>query len=141
MEKMYYKGYNFTMKRKSQVSKSVALSNPSLTEKQELVLQALVTGMNQTDAAKHVGVSREYVCRLCQKDHFLGEVDKRVRRMKTLLAPVALANVVRIAETAESERVRLDANLGILDRAGHSRANNDVISFKHDDLVVHIDLS
>jgi hypothetical protein len=129
------------MNRKSPVSNSVGLSNPSLTEKQELVLQALVTGMNQTDAAKHVGVSREYVCRLCQKDHFLGEVDKRVRRMKTLLAPIALANVVRIAETAESERVRLDANLGILDRAGHGRSDNNIIAFKHGELTVNIDLS
>ena len=114
---------------------------PTLTAKQEEILQALVTGMNQTEAAKFVGVSREYVCRLCQKDHFLREIDKRVHRMKTLLAPRALSNVAKLAEEAKSERVRLDANLGILDRSGHGVRDKEIIHMEEDNFVIHIDLS
>jgi hypothetical protein len=113
----------------------------ALTEKQLEIVECLVTGMNQTEAAKFVGVSREYVCRLCQQDHFLQEIDNRVQRLKTLLAPRALANVAKMAEVAKSERVRLDANLGILDRTGHGRADANVISMKHSDVTIHIDLS
>ncbi len=129
------------MKRKQEVTPTVSKSDSSLTIKQEEILQALVTGMNQTDAAQFVGVSREYVCRLCQKDHFLKEIDKRVQKMKTLLAPRALSNVVKLAEGAKSERVRLDANLGILDRSGHGRNESNVVKFQHGELNVHIDLS
>jgi len=129
------------MNGKQLISRAVANSDSGLTTKQEEILQALVTGMNQTDAAQYVGVSREYVCRLCQKDHFLQEVDKRVTKMKTLLAPRALANVARLAEGAKSERVRLDANLGILDRSGHGKDESNVVRFQHGELSVHIDLS
>ena len=129
------------MKRKQEITPTVSKADSSLTTKQEEILQALVTGMNQTEAAHFVGVSREYVCRLCQKDHFLKEVDKRVQKMKSLLAPRALANVAKLAEGAKSERVRLDANLGILDRSGHGKDEKNVISFKQDELSVFIDLS
>jgi hypothetical protein len=129
------------MRSKQSVAQNQPDSTPGLTPKQEEILQALVTGMNQTDAAEFVGVSREYVCRLCQKDHFLREIDKRVQRMKTLLAPRALANVAKMAESAKSERVRLDANLGILDRSGHGRADGNVISLQHEDINIVIDLS
>ena len=121
--------------------KLAQIADPILTVKQEEILKALVTGMNQTEAAKHVGVSREYVCRLCQKGHFLQEIDKRVQRMKTLLAPRALSNVARLAEGAQSERVRLDANLGILDRSGHGVRDSDVLHIKQDNIVINIDLS
>jgi phage terminase small subunit len=129
------------MKNNQSVSQFKTNSNPDLTPKQEEILQALVTGMNQTDAAKRVGVSREYVCRLCQQDHFLHEIDRRVQRMKVLLAPRALANVTRMAEAAKSERVRLDANLGILDRSGHAREDKNVMQVQHGEISINIDLS
>ena len=129
------------MENKHSVSKNQSDLTPKLTSKQEEILQALVTGMNQTDAAEFVGVSREYVCRLCQKDHFLREIDRRVQRMKTLLAPRALSNVARMAESAKSERVRLDANLGILDRSGHGKNHKNIMQAQAGDVRIHIDLS
>ena len=111
-----------------------------LTSKQEAVLQALVTGMNQTQAAKSAGVTREYVCRLCQKDHFLAEIEHRVQRMKKLLAPGALANVAKLAANAKSERIRLDANLGLLDRSGHSKSDGALLSVGSKQVSVIIDL-
>ncbi len=64
------------MSSKQAITRTVAKLDSGLTIKQDEILQALVTGMNQTDAAEFVGVSREYVCRLCQMDHFLKEIDK-----------------------------------------------------------------
>jgi hypothetical protein len=115
-------------------------SREVLTDKQEQILQALVTGMNQTESAEAVGVSREYVCRLCHQDHFLTELDRRVMRAKRLLAPRALANVARLASDAKSERIQLDASLGILDRSGHDRESM-VTRIGGGDITVIIDLS
>jgi hypothetical protein len=129
------------MKIKRTAPQGISPRKTHLTSKQDTILQALVTGMNQTDAAKHVGVSREYVCRLCQKDHFLTEINRRVQRMKTMLAPRALANVALLADTAESERIRLDASLGLLDRSGHGKHDSDVIRSEHGNVIVNIDLS
>ena len=65
-----------------------------------------------------------------------------MHKLKTLLAPRALSNVAKLGlEGARSERVRLDANLGLLDRSGHGRSDSNVIQFQHDDLVVNIDIS
>jgi hypothetical protein len=111
---------------------------PKLTSKQKAILQALVTGMTQADAARIVGVSREYVCRLCKEDHFVQEIGRRVDRLKALLAPRALANVAALADGAKSERVRLEANLGLLDRAGHGRDSADRLAFRDRDLIVNI---
>jgi hypothetical protein len=111
-----------------------------LTSKQEVILQALVTGVTQADAARIAGVSREYVCRLCKEDHFVTEISRRVDRLKALLAPRALANVAALADGAKSERVRLEANLGILDRAGHGRESSDRLAFRDRDLIVNINL-
>ena len=61
--------------------------------------------------------------------------------LSTLLAPRALANVASMADNAVSERVKLDANLGILDRAGHGLKDADVISIQSEELNVYINLS
>ena len=124
------------MNRKQPITRPHVASDLELTPKQQDILSALVTGMNQTESAKHVGVSREYVCRLCQQDHFLREIDRRVSRMKTLLAPRALMNVVKLADTADSERVQLDANLGILDRTGHGKRDGGVMELRNDAKVI-----
>ena len=113
----------------------------NLRPKQIKIIDCLVTGKNQTETAKIVGVSREYVNRLCRQDHILREIDRRLMNVKTMLAPRMSANVANLADNAESERIRLDASLGILDRTGHSKGDQNRIEFRHEDLVVHIDLS
>ena len=112
-----------------------------LTVRQSRIIDAVVTGMNQSQAAEHVDVSREYVCRLLKKDHILAEVLRRTEKTKSLCVPRAIANIVSLSEGAESERVRLDANFGLLDRAGHGRRSSDEFNIRHGELSVTIDLS
>lgn len=96
--------------------------------------------MNQCQAAEHVGVSREYVCRLLKKDHILMEITRRIAKVKAIAVPRAIANVIALSERAASERVKLDANLGLLDRAGHTRHSPDELNIRHGELSVRIDL-
>ena len=58
-----------------------------------------------------------------------------MQKVKTLLAPRALSNVAKLANGGKFERVRLDANLGILDRVDHSKDESNVVKFKHGELV------
>jgi phage terminase small subunit len=91
-----------------------------LTDKQaEFVRQFALTG-NATQSAISAGYSERTSY---QKGHqlryqFTREIEEEARRLMQLAVPGALAQVVDLAASAQSEAVRLQAAKDILDRAG-----------------------
>ena len=91
-----------------------------LTDKQaEFVRQFALTG-NATQSAIRAGYSERTSY---QKGHqlryqFTREIEEETRRLMQLAVPGALAQVVDLAASAQSEAVRLQAAKDILDRAG-----------------------
>lgn len=69
-------------------------------------------------ANKYAGVESY---RLMRNKHIKGLIEQIQQDMRAkfiLLAPVAMDRLEELAENADNERVKLDANLQILDRAG-----------------------
>ena len=58
--------------------------------------------------------------RMLQKPHILSKIEELTRAKMASLGPGLLVNMVRLAESANSEKVRFDALSSLLDRAGYN---------------------
>ena len=57
--------------------------------------------------------------RMLQKPHILSKIEELTRAKMASLGPGLLVSMVRLAESANSEKVRFDALSSLLDRAGY----------------------
>jgi predicted RecB family endonuclease len=100
---------------------------PELTDGNQKFAQLVAEGMRPIDAyrqaypnAKHAYLSQD-AQKLLRKPkirEMIEEIQQDVRARFVLLAPEAQERVLDLATNAEQEKVRLQANIEILDRAG-----------------------
>ena len=91
-----------------------------LTDKQSTFIKEYAMSGNATQSAIKAGYSEKtaYAKGHSLKEQFAREIEEETRRMMQAAVPGALAQVVDLAATAQSEAVRLQAAKDILDRAG-----------------------
>ena len=87
---------------------------------EEFVRHYVDNGGNATQAAIAVGVSKGSASTIGYrlKNRLTDEIDAEQRQALKGYAPTAIKQIVALAQGAESENVRLKANMDLLDRAG-----------------------
>jgi hypothetical protein len=102
-------------------------SKPDLTDGNKRFAELVAEGMRPIDAYKQAypTAKHDYISQDAQKllrkpkiREMIEEIQQDVRARFVLLAPEAQERVVDLAINAEQEKVKLQANLEILDRAG-----------------------
>jgi len=107
----------------SNVPKVIDSPNGALTEMQDRFVDAYVSNGGRIEkAAIEAGYSetsaRTIGSRLVKDSRILQEIYRRTVEQVALAAPKALATVERLAVTARSEKVQLEAAADLLNRAG-----------------------
>lgn len=89
-----------------------------------LIVAALATGSSYSEAAEHADVSRSTVARRMRDPEFRGLVEQErglvIERTRSLLAdaaPAAAGTLIGLADTANSETVRLGAARSVVELA------------------------
>ena len=103
--------------------KPIDTPNGSMTTKQDLFVDAYVANGGRIEAAAiDAGYSpasaRTIGSRLVKDTKVLQEIYRRTVEQVALAAPKALATVERLAVSARSEKVQLEAAADLLNRAG-----------------------
>lgn len=105
------------------VPKTIESPSGALTEKQDRFVDAYVSNGGRVEkAAIEAGYSetsaRTIGSRLVKDSRILQEVYRRTVEQVALAAPKALSTVERLATSARSEKVQLEAAADLLNRAG-----------------------
>lgn len=94
-----------------------------LTEKQNEMINMLIEGKTKSDIIRELKIARQTLYNWLGKDEIIAEIDKRRQKMcKDALADLKgdtkelLAEVKKLAYTADSEAIRLQALNSLLDR-------------------------
>ena len=90
--------------------------SPQKTE----TLVRLANGETQSSIAKDLSMARTTIWRWLKDPEFVQALDKEVRSRFKEKAGNAVNNLFDLADNADSETVKLNANKEILDRAGYS---------------------
>ena len=101
------------------VVKPIESPNGALTELQDRFVDAYVSNGGRIEkAAIEAGYSETSARTLGKDSRILQEIYRRTVEQIALAAPKALATVERLAVTARSEKVQLEAAADLLNRAG-----------------------
>jgi phage terminase small subunit len=106
------------------------------TEKQEKFIKEYVeNGGNATDAYKKAGYSAKGadVNGPVLRKKLAAEIEEANREKLMGFAPMALSHLVDLAQNAQSEQVRLKANMDLLDRAGLNKVEKVEQTVTYDD--------
>ena len=94
-----------------------------LTEKQNEMINMLIEGKTKSDVIRELKIARQTLYNWLGKDEIIAEMDRRRQKMcKDALADLKgdtkelLAEVKKLAYTADSEAIRLQALNSLLDR-------------------------
>lgn len=94
-----------------------------LTEKQNEMINMLIEGKTKSDIIRELKIARQTLYNWLGKDEIIAEMDRRRQKMcKDALADLKgdtkelLAEVKKLAYTADSEAIRLQALNSLLDR-------------------------
>lgn len=86
----------------------------------DLLIEGTTT---KTEIAKQCGRSRQWLYEILEREEVKAEIDRRLRQIKlygenNLKATMQerINNIVKLANTADSEKVRLDSNIYLIDR-------------------------
>ena len=125
--------------------KPIDTPNGAMTTKQDLFVDAYVCNGGRIEAAAiEAGYSktsaRTIGSRLAKDSRVLQEIYRRTVEQVALAAPRALATVEKLAVSARSEKVQLEAASDLLDRAG-VKAPDRIDHRVAGEISVQIDLS
>lgn len=97
---------------------AIAITGRKLTAQQSQFLALYLEGYTATKAAEAAGYGTPAVRGHELTNLLREEIDAGVKARLAQYSPRALANMAKLAEKAESESVRFQANKDLLDRAG-----------------------
>ena len=94
------------------------MSERKITEQQEKFLDYYLLSGNATKAAEHAGYGAPKQRGYDQKRKLRKHIDAGQKAMLAESVPIAINNIMNLAQNAESEAVRLNACTDLMDRAG-----------------------
>ena len=90
-----------------------------MTPQQEKFLDYYLLSGNATKAAEHAGYGAPKQRGYDQKRKLKTQIEEGQKAMLKESVPIAMNNIINLAQNAESEAVRLNACKDLMDRAGY----------------------